>query len=424
MRKAASRVATVLLLLLMVPSGAMAYLSDVVGHWSAAFLTALEARGVISGDRSGRFRPDDPLTRAEWARMVVTGLGYGEDAARVQGAPARFTDVPQGHPDLGYVELLWELGLAEGYPDGRFGPDEPLTRAELAVLLVRAAGLEQRAAVLRAARLSYRDAGQIPAWAVGAVAAAAEAGLIAGDDLGFFRPAATVTRAEGAVLVARILDRKGLLFDLEGTLVAFDPREGEGVVRTAFGEEHPFSLAVDAAILRGGRRVSPPALQVPDQVWLILNDAGQVRFVEAWYVDMLAEGLEPAGDGRVTVKPEAGEPRVLAVQPGALTFVNGRPAALADALGDGPTYLALDALTGAIRYVDAVRTDVRGAVALVEDDRIWLEDGEEFTSYDLAEDAIVVLDGQPVGPYAISEGDHVALALDADGRITYVEIVR
>jgi len=424
MRKFIGLIALVTCLLLLVPRGALAYLADVAGHWSNALLTALEARGVIAGDRAGNFYPDDLLTRAELARILVTGLGYSEDAARVQDAPSRFVDVSRDHPDRGYIELLWELGLAQGYPDGRFGPEEPVTRAEMAVVLVRAAGLEQRATVLRTARLAYRDAAQIPGWAVGAVAAAVEAGLMTGDDMGWYRPADPVTRAEGAAAFARILDRQGLLFDLEGTLVAFDPREAEGVVRTPMGEEYPFSLAVDAAVLRGGQRASPPALRVGDQVWLILNDAGQVRFVEAWYADMLAEGLEAAGDGKVRAMLADGERKVLTVQPGALAFVNGRPATLSDALGKGPTYLTLDARTGAVRYVDAVRTSVSGTVALVEDDRIWLEEGEAFTPYPLADDAILVLDGQPVAPYVIEEGDRVDLALDADGQITYAEIVR
>lgn len=424
MRRPAFRLAVLVLFILLIPRGALAYLSDVAGHWSAALLGALEARGVIAGDRAGRFYPDEPLTRAEMARIFVAGLGYEGDAAAVQRAPGRFTDVAPGDPNAGYIQLLWELGLAEGDPDGRFRPEAPVTRAEFAVLLVRASGLEQRAAVLSAARLSYRDAGEIPAWAVGAVAAVAEAGLMAGDSGGYYRPSAAITRAEGAAAIARVLDLYGLLFDLEGTLVAFDPREGEGRVRTAMGEEHPFSLAVDAAILRGGERVLPPELQVADQVSLILNDAGQARFVEAWYEDLLAERLEPAGDHEVWATLGRGERRRLVVQPGALVFVNARPAALADALGEGPTYMALDAKTGEIRYVDAVRTAVSGRVALVEDARIWLEDEEVFVPYDLAEDAVVVLEGQRVEPYRIAEGDRVAFALDADGRITYLEMVR
>ncbi|MFB5083669.1 S-layer homology domain-containing protein [Symbiobacterium thermophilum] len=424
MRRPVCRVGLIALLILLIPGAALAYLSDVAGHWSAVWLSALEARGIIAGDRAGRFYPDDPLTRAELARIAVTGLGYGTEALALQGVPSRFTDVAPDDPLAGYVELLWELGLTEGYPDGRFRPEAPLTRVELAAMLVRAAGLEQRAAVLRSARLSYRDAGEIPAWAVGAVAAAAEAGLMSGDGDGYYRPWALVTRAEGAAAVAQWLDQYGLLFDLEGTLVAFDPREGEGTVRTPMGEEHSISLAVDAAILRGGERVLPPALQVADQVSLILNDAGQVRFVEAWYADLLAEGLEPAGGNGVWATLGTGQRRRLWVQPGALVFVNGRPATLAEALGQGPTYMALDVKTEEVRYLDAVRTPFGGRVAVVEDDRIWLEDGDGFLRYDLASDAILVDAGRRVEFYEIAEGDQVAFALDGDGRITYLEIVR
>ncbi len=105
------------------------------------------------------------------------------------------------------IRAMADRGFIAGYPDGTFRPDRPVTRAELTVLMARVAGLvpdgEQQP--------PYTDAGRIPPWARGTVSAARELGLVMGYRDGSFRPAALVSRAEGAAMTARMCAWLGVL---------------------------------------------------------------------------------------------------------------------------------------------------------------------------------------------------------------------
>ncbi len=90
------------------PSGALGYLSDLWGHWSAGFVTTLEVRGIVNGDDRGLFAPDAPLTRAQLAKMLTVALGYEAEAEGLRQLPSRFRDVPAWHWARGYVELVAE----------------------------------------------------------------------------------------------------------------------------------------------------------------------------------------------------------------------------------------------------------------------------------------------------------------------------
>jgi hypothetical protein len=92
-------------------------------------------------------------------------------------------------------------GVVAGYPDGTFGPDAKITRSEMAVMIDRALALKETEETLK-----YKDAGSIPGFARSAVAKATSAGLLQGEG-GLFRPTDGATRAETAVVVSRLLER-------------------------------------------------------------------------------------------------------------------------------------------------------------------------------------------------------------------------
>jgi len=94
------------------------------------------------------------------------------------------------------------LGIVNGYPDGSFRPDAPITRAEMAVMIARALGMNDGSET----HAYFADDAKIPAWAKGAVATLKEQGLVQGRNGNLFTPQATVTRAEAAVLLLRVTD--------------------------------------------------------------------------------------------------------------------------------------------------------------------------------------------------------------------------
>ncbi len=132
----------------------------------------------------------------------------------VQAAEKSFADLA-GHWAAKDTELLAAKGIIDGIADNRFAPEGVLTRAEIAALLARAAGLEEKALSAGAMNDVWADD-----WYAGYVQAAISAGLIDGYEDGTFRAAAPVTREELAVLLTRALKLAGRSAEGTGTAAA------------------------------------------------------------------------------------------------------------------------------------------------------------------------------------------------------------
>ena len=175
---------------------------DLTYHWARETVERLDAMGIALHAQNGLFRPDDGMTRAEFAAMLYSVLynrgilsaGQGKEDA--ENAGAVLWDVT-GHWAESYIVPLVEMGLIVGRND-RFFPDEPITRQELMVILDRALSLPDRNG------LGFSDDGQIAFWALEAAARTTAVGLFTGSD-GMLLPTAQATRAEGAVLIERVL---------------------------------------------------------------------------------------------------------------------------------------------------------------------------------------------------------------------------
>ncbi|MDH7577293.1 MAG: phosphodiester glycosidase family protein [Bacillota bacterium] len=167
---------------------------DVAGHWAQVPVRELVGRDVIRGYPDGTFRPDRAVTRAEFVTILARALGWSvSDKVNLP-----FRDEIPGWALPG-LKAAWGRGVIGGYPDGTFRPDRAISRAELAVLIARALELpEARSPVV------FEDAGQIPSWAQEAVRRATAAGILQGSG-GYFRPAASATRAEVATLIYQSL---------------------------------------------------------------------------------------------------------------------------------------------------------------------------------------------------------------------------
>jgi hypothetical protein len=98
-------------------------------------IEALVAAGITTGCRSHEFCPSRATTRAEAATFLVRALGEEGSLGEYRGL---FSDIPADRWYRPYVERLAELGIVTGYSDGTYRPNAPVSRAEMAALLVRA----------------------------------------------------------------------------------------------------------------------------------------------------------------------------------------------------------------------------------------------------------------------------------------------
>lgn len=110
-------------------------MADIVQEEAVAVLTATQ---IMEGDPDGTFRPDDDVTRAEMAKMMVVLLG------EEQGEATDFTDC-QEHWAVGYIATAVETGLVAGNGDGTFRPEDTVTGAEAAKMVLVALGNDETA---------------------------------------------------------------------------------------------------------------------------------------------------------------------------------------------------------------------------------------------------------------------------------------
>ena len=169
-----------------------AQLKDLSGHWAQGVISELIKAGAISGYPDGSFRPDSSITRAEFAAVLVKALKLEPRSG------VTFSDTV-GHWAQVSIETAAGHGIVSGYENGSFGPDNLITREQMAVMIVKAADLSAGEGK------TFTDAGQIGAWAKTAVAAASGNSIISGYPDGSFRPQANATRAEAAAVIVKIL---------------------------------------------------------------------------------------------------------------------------------------------------------------------------------------------------------------------------
>ncbi len=112
---------------------------DIGDHWAEDFITELFNAGVVSGDdETGNYRPNDPVNRAEAAKIV--SLANGDEPAECDGT--YFPDVEEGSWYCVYTTNAFDSGYFSGYEDGTFGPGNPILRAEAAAVVLRALGFD------------------------------------------------------------------------------------------------------------------------------------------------------------------------------------------------------------------------------------------------------------------------------------------
>ena len=156
--------------------------------------------GLMSGVSDDQFAPDATLTRAMVAQMLYSLEG------KPRTGSAGYADVAFGAWYEDAVAWISSEGLMTGYSDAAFGPNDPLTREQLALILYNYAdwaGYDVRGGVSLG---SYIDADSASTWAVEALEWAIDAGLISGRGDGILAPAGTATRAEVAQIFMNFLE--------------------------------------------------------------------------------------------------------------------------------------------------------------------------------------------------------------------------
>lgn len=165
--------------------------------WAAEAINALAERGIVSGKSEGIFAPNDNITRAEFAKIVVSAFGLEDDTATVD----IFSDVNEGDWYYSFIAAAYNNGIINGYDNGTFGVNDNITRQDMAVIIYRAA---ERAGISFDAvneEITFEDGAEIADYARDAVRTLQTAGIINGISDTEFAPGMNATRAQAAKMI-------------------------------------------------------------------------------------------------------------------------------------------------------------------------------------------------------------------------------
>ncbi|MDX2212819.1 MAG: DUF1565 domain-containing protein [Oculatellaceae cyanobacterium bins.114] len=176
--------------------------TDVRGHWAQAYIDALATRGIIGGFPDGTFRPDAPVTRAQFAAIINKAFTPSPKRSGVN-----FVDVRSDFWGRDAIQSAYQGQFMSGYPGQLFQPEQRILRVQVVVSL--ASGLELSTNEIGTIN-RYQDANQIPDWAVGAIAAATRQNIIVNYPVANrLNPNREATRGEVAAFIYQALVRAG-----------------------------------------------------------------------------------------------------------------------------------------------------------------------------------------------------------------------
>ena len=175
-------------------------ITDIKFNWAVREISYLIDNGYVSGYPDKTFKPNNGVTRAEFATMIVKILNPS-----VTGTARNFTDI-DGHWAKENILKAARAGFLSGYPDGTFKPNNRLTRQEMFVSLSKVTPGNGDKASLN----YFFDDNDIASWAQQGIANAKDNLLIANfPEVRFFRPLKEATRAEASTAFYRILVWRG-----------------------------------------------------------------------------------------------------------------------------------------------------------------------------------------------------------------------
>ncbi|WP_256761785.1 S-layer homology domain-containing protein [Cohnella sp. WQ 127256] len=171
--------------------------ADTQGHWAEKTIDIFIKLQLIKGYKDGTFRPNSPITRAEFAVIL-------NRAFNIQGG----SNTSVVLKDIGdnwakeAIENLVAAGVIKGYTDGTFKPDNTITREEMVVMLSRIVNLNDLAK--DTTKGNFKDLNG--AYAASEIIAEAQAGIVSGKGNGKFDPKSNATRAEALQIILNVLE--------------------------------------------------------------------------------------------------------------------------------------------------------------------------------------------------------------------------
>jgi hypothetical protein len=175
-------------------------LNDIGQHWAKTYIEPLVASGIVNGYPDATFKPDNTITRAEFTNIITRALNLPSAESSVNFKDWNTT------PEWARcgIAAAFNAGIINGDANGTFQPEQPISRSEMAVIIVRAMKTE----VSNGGQTIFNDHAHIPDWALPYVQEAVKLKIITGNPDNRFLPDNNATRAEAATIIVKMIESK------------------------------------------------------------------------------------------------------------------------------------------------------------------------------------------------------------------------
>lgn len=175
--------------------------SDISGHWAEKYIKTAVTKGITKGYSDGTFKPDKPVTRAEFSAMINKALGNTGTSS------ISFSDIPSTEWYYNDVTKAVAASYVSGYADNSFKPNNPISREEASVMISRIVPSYGVSGNLRA----FDDNGSISDWAYAALQKVNGKGYIGAYSDGKIHPKDQLTRAQTVKIICDIIEKESIV---------------------------------------------------------------------------------------------------------------------------------------------------------------------------------------------------------------------
>lgn len=168
-------------------------------YWAHDIIAQLAGKQIIQGTTAATFDPRRSISRAEFAALLVRVLKLKGETENI------FNDVAAGAWYADEVSAAFGAGIVKGRSASLFDPQAPITRQEMAVMLMKAYSIKTGTSTASEETVPFIDSDKINEWAMASIQSAHKLGLIQGREQNRFAPDADMTRAEAAQAIYQLL---------------------------------------------------------------------------------------------------------------------------------------------------------------------------------------------------------------------------
>jgi S-layer homology domain len=251
------------------PAFAQVSFSDVSSNnWAAGFIQELATRDIIKGFPDGSFRPNEAVTRAQFAAMVSKAFKANPVRSTVS-----FIDVSSNYWAAQAIDNAYTTGFLAGYPGNVFRPGENIPRAQVLVSLANGLNYSSTVATTTALQV-YSDADSIPNYARNSIAAATERRIVVNyPDLKFLQPNQVATRADVAAFIYQALASTGQVAAINSPYIVGQVPSPAAQITIPSGTTIPVRYAkAQKILLAANEKPTPITLTVAQNIVMANGD--------------------------------------------------------------------------------------------------------------------------------------------------------